>query len=315
MKKSIIVLAVAAAMLLHISGCGRREIPEGTSVTFVYSSDVHGRLEGCGCKKNGGGITRRAAQINALRNRNDALAYCDAGNFLTGTKEADDAKGKLSVAVYNQLQTAAVNLSERELAAGIEAFKTAKKDAKFDFVSANVRYHGSPLVSPFVIKLVQEVRVAFIGLCGTPNVMRYDSLLLPQGVEIANPLSEVKKVVAAVAGKADVIVVLSSCGDAVDSALASKYPDIDLIVGGRSFKPNEQSPWVIGKTRIVRAHHDGKTVGRLDVIFGSQGQIKSYNSELVALETNVPGDAAMLTLVRQYVPNFTDNPSEGSSAH
>jgi 5'-nucleotidase / UDP-sugar diphosphatase len=245
------------------------------------------------------------------REEDPSVVYCDAGNFLTGTPEVDASQGKISVAVYNYLKPTVVNVSERELASGIEAFRAARKDGKFDFVSANLVVSGSTITQPFVIKPVKEAKVAFIGVCGTREVMRYDSSKLPQGVEIKDPLTTVRSAMNAVQGKADLIVLLSTCGDAMDSTIARNVPGIDLIVGGRSYRPNESAPWVLDKTRLVRTEHDGRSMGRMDMVFGADRKIKTFSATRIGLDAGGPSDEKMLALVRQFIPKFVDNPAEG----
>jgi 2',3'-cyclic-nucleotide 2'-phosphodiesterase/3'-nucleotidase/5'-nucleotidase len=295
-------------------GCNRgpRDIPEGTLISVYYSSDTRGRLDGCGCKHEDGGIARRSTVILAAREEDPAVVYCDAGNFLSGSAAADSTRGAVMVEAYNHLKPAAVNLGERELAFGVDAFKAAKREAKFDFVSANLRYKGGALAVPYVFRNVKDARIAFVGLCGTKDVMRSDSALLPDGVSIEDPVAFARRAVAGLEGKAEVIVVLSTCGDAVDSLLAQSLPQIDVIIGGRSYRTNCDSPWVIGKTRIVRAEHDGCSLGRMNLVFGPQGKLRDYLGAQIALAARVSPDAKMLELVRRHVPDFEEAPRSPS---
>ncbi|MDD5087553.1 MAG: hypothetical protein PHI18_01975, partial [bacterium] len=86
-----------------LTGCSSQEVPEGTLVSVLYSNDVRGKLEGCGCRHNGGGITRRSAELAAARADDPSVVYCDAGNFMSGTPEVDSTQGLLMVDVYNHL--------------------------------------------------------------------------------------------------------------------------------------------------------------------------------------------------------------------
>lgn len=302
------LLSVAVAGVISV-GCKTTSIPEGTMVSVVYSTDVRGKLEGCGCKQTGGGIARRSTVLAKARAEDPAVVYCDAGNFLTGTSLADSSKGEVLVAAYNQLQASVVNISERELAFGVDAFKAVKKNAKFEFVSANLRHKGDALAPPYVVKQVKEARVGFVGVCGTREVMRTDSAGLPAGVTLEDPLAAVREAVVSLKEKADLIIVLSTCGDATDSLLAHQVPGIHLLIGGRSFRPNETAPWVVDSTRVVRCHRDGRTLGRMDMVFGPEGNIKTFHPTQVGIEADAPADEAMLAVVRKYLPQYIDNPA------
>jgi 5'-nucleotidase len=311
MKRRWLIISTLTAAAI-IGGCGKGELAEGTVVTIMYSSDVHGKLEGCGCRHNSGGITRRSAVLRSAREEDETVFYCDAGNFLTGTPEVDSSRGRISVAVYNQLGANVVNVSERELALGVEAFKNVRKEGKFACVSANLRYHGSPVTEPYVTRKVKDARIGVIGLCGARNAMRSDSQKLPEGVTMDDPLVSARRCVVALQGKADVIVVLSTCGDAMDSSLAQQLPQLDLIIGGRSYRANSDAPWVIGKTRIVRTERDGRVLGRMDLVFGPDRQVKTFSPSTVRMEAGPPPDEEMLTLLHQFIPRFADNPSDGA---
>lgn len=311
MKRSTLILLELLVIILFIlQGCSS-QVAEGTVVTVFYSSETRGRFEGCGCKHNGGGITKRSGKLKAARAEDSDIVYCDAGNFLSGTSEADNSGGQLSVDAYNLLQVKAVNVSERELALGMDKFREARGAAKFDFVSANVRAEGSLVTDSYVVKFTKGARIAYVGLCGSREVMRIDSAKLPADVTIDDPLTTARRVLPEVKTKADLIFVLSSCGDATDSLIAQEFPFVHAVIGSRSFRSNEDSPWIIENTRVVRAQRDGRSLGRLDFLFGKNARVEKVQSSRIDLETSDPGDEEMLTLIRAAIPNFVDNPQDG----
>ena len=304
-------LALVFVLAVVLASCTKSSLDDGTLVSVIYSTDTRGKLEGCGCKKNGGGITKRAAKLEAARAEDETVLYLDAGNFLSGTKEVDDSKGELAVAVYNELGADVVNVSERELAFGIDAFQAVKKNSNFDYVSANLRFKGGAVADAYVVKKVKGARVAIVGVCGTKDVMRIDSLKAGTDVTIEDPVVSARKVIAPLDESTDIVIVLYTFGDAVDSALAHAIPMIDLIIGGRSYRPNSDAPWVVDSTRIVRTSRDGRTLGRMDMVFGDHRNIKTFSPSTVNLETTDPSSEKMLSLVKKYIPSFVDNPNEG----
>lgn len=313
MKKQISTLVIPATIVatLLASGCRKSSVDEGTVISVIYSTDTRGKLEGCGCKKNGGGITKRAAKIESAREEDETVMYLDAGNFLSGTSAVDETKGDVMIAAYNEVGATVVNVSEREFAYGMDAFRAVKENSAFPYVSANVRYNGSPIAEPYVMKKVKGANVAVVGLCGTKEVMRYDSAKLPPGTVIEDPLAAARKVIPSLEGKADLIIVLSTCGDATDSLLAQNFQMIELIIGGRSYRPNSESPWVLGNARVVRTERDGRTLGRMDMVFGPEREIKTFSASTLTMETSDPSSEKMLAVVRKHIPSFVDNPTDG----
>ena len=312
MHSNFLKLNLTVVLLFTASfiGCGKPEISEGTRITIVYSNDTHGKLEGCGCKYDSGGILKRTHRIKTIRANDSQMLYCDAGNFLFGTPEAEATQGKAQIAVLNELQASIVNISEEELEKGLDVFKQRQLEAEFDFVSANIEANGKPLASPYIMKQIKGLDVAFVGLCAPKNIMRSDSVKLPLGVQVRNPITAAQQVILKLAKKADLLVVLSSCGDSMDSALAKNFPVINLIIGGRTFRSNAGSPWEIGNTSIVRAKRNGSTLGRVEFEFSFDRQIKSVIAFEETLEMDTPSDNAMLAVVQKYLPDFADSAKE-----
>jgi 2',3'-cyclic-nucleotide 2'-phosphodiesterase (5'-nucleotidase family) len=307
------LIAIAAVFLAVVFwGCGKPEITEGTRFTLVYSNDSHGKLEGCGCKRNGGGILKRAHRIKSLREADGSMLYCDAGNFLFGSHEADTTEGRISIAVHNELGTSVVNISEEDLERGLETFEQRRQEARFDFVSTNITADGKALAPPYVMKRVKGLDIAFVGLCASTSVMRRDSTKLPPGVRVENPMVAARQVIPRLAQKADLLVILSTCGDAIDSALAETFTMIDVIIGGRTYRSNAANPWKVGNAVIVRAQRQGRTLGRLEFEFAHDRQIKSCVAFEEAMETDAPSDEAMLAVVRKFLPDFVDSAEEGT---
>lgn len=305
-RASLAPLVVSA----FLWSCGKPEISEGTRIVIVYSNDTHGKLQGCGCGT--GGILKRSHQIKSLRAKDPTTLYCDAGNFLFGSAEADTTQGKAVIAVYNELGTSVVNISEEELAKGIGVFDARRREAKFEFVSANITANGKPLAPSHVMKQVKNLDIAFVGLCAPTNVMRRDSGKLPDEVRVRDPIEAARQVIPRLREKADLLVVLSTCGDAVDSALAQTFPTIDAIIGGRTYRSNASKPWKVANAAIVRAQRKGRSLGRLEFEFTRDRTIKSVVAFEETMEADAPSDNTMLEVVRRSLLGFIDSPEENT---
>jgi len=305
---SIAVLVLATIFW----SCGKPEISEGTRIIIVYSNDTHGRLQGCGCEHRVGGILKRSDRIKSLRAKDPTTLYCDTGNFLFGSPEADATQGKPIIAVYNELGASVVNISEEELEKSLEIFDARRHEAKSDFVSANIAANGKPLAPSHVMKQLKGLDIAFVGLCAPVNIMRRDSTKLPNGVQVKDPMEAARQVIPQLRKKADLLVVLSTCGDAIDSALAETFPMIDAIIGGRTYRSNASKPWKVANAAIVRAQRDGRSLGRLEIEFAHDRTIKSVVAFEETMEADALSDEAMLELVRKLLPGFADNPEENT---
>ncbi len=308
-------LGAILAMLVLFSffwSCSKPEISEGTRVVIVYTNDTHGRMQGCGCEHRVGGILKRSHRIRNLRAKDPTTLYCDAGNFLFGSTEPDTTQGQAIISVHNELGTSIVNISEGELEKGLGIFQARRREARFDFVSANIMVNGRPLAPSHAMKQVKGLNIAFVGLCAPVNIMRHDSTKLPDGIQVKAPIEAARQVIPQVSKRADLLVVLSTCGDAMDSSLAAAYPMIDAIIGGRSFRSNASKPWKVANAVIARAQREGRTLGRLEFEFAHDRTIKSVVAFEETMEADAPSEKALLEVVRKLLPDSAENPEEST---
>jgi 2',3'-cyclic-nucleotide 2'-phosphodiesterase (5'-nucleotidase family) len=259
-----------------------------------------------------GGILKRSHRLKGLRAKDPTTLYCDAGNFLLGNSEADTTQGKIVIAVSNELGMSVANISEAELEQGLEVFEARRREAKFDFISSNITANGKSLAPSHAVKQVKGLDIAFVGLCAPEKTMRSDSTKLPGGVQVKDPMEAAQQVIPSLSKKADLLVVLSTCGDATDSALAAAFPMINVIIGGRTYRSNAAKPWKVGNTTIARAQRDGRSLGRLEFEFAHDRTIKSVAAFEETMDSDAPSDAAMLAVVHKFLPDFAEESTEST---
>jgi 2',3'-cyclic-nucleotide 2'-phosphodiesterase (5'-nucleotidase family) len=109
----------------------------------------------------------------------------------------------------------------------------------------------------------------------------------------------IKAFIAEQKDKADLKILISHCGFDADKALAQKYPEFDIIIGGHSQTVVSQ-PYRSGKTLIVQAGENAQNVGKLVLRIGENKQIESYKSELIPLTKDIPDDQETRAIVNEY---------------
>ena len=95
-------------------------------LTVIYTAEVHGALEPCGCTSDPlGDISRFAGLVGAARKQSGAVLLVDAGGLLypeSGSsareRPADDARAAFLAAAVEQLGFVGVGLAESDLTAG-----------------------------------------------------------------------------------------------------------------------------------------------------------------------------------------------------
>ena len=148
-------------------------------------------------------------------------------------------------------------------------------------LGANVVVAGSEpprpvdYVRPFHVLDVQGLRVAFIGLLDekTKGVSTG-----PWGeADFANEAETLQRVLPAARAAADAVVLLSHCGLETDRALAKRFPELLMILGGHSHT-GLREPYREGDTWIVQTH------GKASEIYRVEARVDAAEKRLTLLD-------------------------------
>ncbi len=185
---------------------------------------MHGNLWGSsyedGKETANNGMARLYTYIEQVRKENPNTFLVDAGDDIQGTILTDDLANKQPdqehpvLSAMNFMQYDAMTLGNHEFNWGIDTMKKILGQAKFPVLGANVLDKDGKPVTGNGWTIVERggVKVAVIGVC-TPDIPIWDGD--KQGIgdttfEAAN--TAVKKAIAEIGGKADVIVVSAHMG-------------------------------------------------------------------------------------------------------
>jgi len=181
-----------------------------------------------------------------------ATLLLDAGDALNGEEGVGLAtKGKALVEAMNMMKYDAMTLGSGDFFIGLDLLRERMKAAQFPMLSANAVLSdtGQLIAQPYVIKdLGQGYRAAIIGLTD-PYVQTITTVSHGPIVRALDPTETLKKIMAEVAGKANVFIVLSHLGHQTDRDLAQAIPGISVIVGGQS--QEIMPPTQVGPSRTV----------------------------------------------------------------
>ncbi len=255
-RRTVACALVGAAGLLGLSWfCAAEDPPRAFDVTLVYSSDLEGELEPCGCTEGQlGGLARRVAWIKAAQAAGEHLVLLDSGD-LYFRREAIPRilepqlrlKARAIAGIYERLRYSPAALGELDLALGMEAFEGLARPPLFANADKAIRASGS---------FVADAGGLRVGVSGLAS----PALLKPCGIDAGDPIEAARREVAAFGG-VDLLVCVSHLGLDGDKALAAAVPGIDVIVGGHDGLSME-TPVRVGRTLIVQANRQGRFLGR-----------------------------------------------------
>jgi len=259
---------IAVALAVTLPAIGRAQIQEEPAhprarapLTILQVNDVYSTVPVDGV----GGLARVASikkQLTAA-GRNTLLMI--GGDFLSSSVASTVFKGEQMIEALNATGLDVATLGNHEFDFGVDLLNTRMRQAKWDWVIANIiDRHTNALVGgahPYVIRRVGGLRVGIIGLCLVEESMR--SPTVRDRLELVDPLDAAAKYLPQMKNEGvDVTVALTHLNFATDRALAERFPDIDVIVGGHEHYPITA---VEGRTLISKAGSEARYVARIDV--------------------------------------------------
>lgn len=252
--------------------------PRGKLIALLYSSNLGGDYEQCGCPVHPlGGVARRATVIDRARAEVDAALVLDAGDlFLPDPATIRDGKrpdageierrARLLASAYGRIGTTALLPGERDLAVGLPVLRRLAKQARLPLVASNL--YGRDGRRLFEADRIVDAAGVTIGVFGVtaPPTPADAAAFTAAGIEARDPAAAARGEVAALRARgAQIVVALVHVGDgAANRKLVAAVPGVDWAVLGHSAM-NLELPETAGGARMLEAMGQGKNVGRLDL--------------------------------------------------
>lgn len=288
----------AGTFLAPLSALGADEI----RLVILHTNDTHSRIdpfpEDGGRFAGLGGAARRATLIRRVRQEHEHVLLLDSGDIFQGTPYFNFFKGEIEFKTMSAMGYDVATLGNHDFDNGVDGLVSMLPHAAFDFVSANYDATGSPLaphLRPHVVRSLGGVKVGIFGLG-----IAFEQLVLPTlhaGVQYTDPIIAATQQVETLRNAGcQLVVCLSHLGynyreDKVsDTDLAQAVPGIDLVLGGHThtfldapdvYKHHEAS------TIVNQVGWAGMRLGRIDVIFGRDGQQRRWYSSAYPIDHRI----------------------------
>ena len=203
------------------------------TIDLFHVNDTHGRIKA----GDGMGFARIDTLVSAYRAANPGTMLLDVGDTLHGVNFVTLTRGDTAVKVMNAMKFDAMAPGNHDFNYGQARLTELDTLADFPILAANVKKaDGTTLLTPYVIKTINGVKVALFGLA-TPETLYKTNPNNVAGLTFEDPAVTAKAMVAELTGKADVIVALAHLGiegDYTSRKLAQAVPGIDVILDGHS---------------------------------------------------------------------------------
>ena len=251
------------------------KVAEQKTVTILGTSDLHGRFVSYDYAANSdvdGGLDQISTIVNQERAKDADLLIVDNGDTVQGNyNHLFIGKENPMVKAMNVIGYDAFSLGNHEFNQGISEVNNfmSQGNEKLNFLCSNLYKDKKRVYEPYMIKEVDGVRVAIIGVVA-PNIINWDKVHL-DGYNATNPDLEVTKVIEEIkqVGGADLYFVSSHVGlnneyGDGDSAtdIATKNPEVSGVLAGHSHTTIESAP--VNNAIVSQPGSNGNSVSKFE---------------------------------------------------
>lgn len=301
-RRDFIQKTAASSALLGLGGLSLSSFKTVNTkqLTVLHTNDVHSYIDPFPANHprnpNMGGVARRAALIESIRQENSNVLLLDAGDIFQGTPYFNYYGGELEFKLMSMMKYDLATIGNHDFDNGIEGLYAQLPNADFEFVSANYDFKNTILnghVKPYKIINKDGIKVGVfglgIGLDGLVDKKNYKETVYNDPLTVAQDMSRILKH----DKKCDLVICLSHIGykykdDAekiCDTKLATLTKDIDLIIGGHTHTFLDK-PTVLknleGKDVLVnQVGCYGINLGRIDFYFDDDKSLSIYGKSIV----------------------------------
>jgi 2',3'-cyclic-nucleotide 2'-phosphodiesterase (5'-nucleotidase family) len=263
-------------------------------LTILQLNDVYSTLP----VDDVGGLARVATMKKRLAAAGRTPLLVLAGDFLSPSVASSVFKGEQMVAALNAAGLDLATLGNHEFDFGTDVLIQRMAEARWQWVISNVidTNTGKPIggAAPYLVRQFGALKVGFIGLCLTSDEINYAQL---KHVRFIDPLTAAGPAIAALKREgANVIVAVTHLEFADDRTLATRFPDIDLIVGGHEHYPVTATE---NRTLISKAGSDARYVARIDIDRRPGGPVERF-FELLPVTSAIPDDPRTAEVAAAY---------------
>ena len=286
----------ASSLLVGMGGLGSLSMkPANTKqITILHTNDVHSHIDPLPAtdpfSPNKGGVARRAALIDQIRQENPYTLLFDAGDIFQGTPYFNFYGGELEFKLMSMLKYDAATLGNHDFDNALEGLYAQLPHAKFDFIISNYDFSNTILnghTLPYKIYHLNGIKIGVFGigveLEGLVNKQMYGETVYLNPIEIAQDMERKLHN----EEHCDLIICLSHIGyeykdnpnKVCDLKVAAQTSYIDLIIGGHTHtffpKPTLVTNRREKTTLVNQVGCYGINLGRIDFFFEDEKLVKN----------------------------------------
>ena len=289
----------ASALGLGLAPFNAWAAEEAIQLTILHTNDTHSRINPFPSKSkkhaNMGGMARRAAMVQKVRQEGNHVLLLDAGDIFQGTPYFNFFGGELEFKLMSKMGYDATTLGNHDFDAGLEGLIKQLPHANFELLNANYVFKEETLkkrVKPYKIFKKGPIKIGVFGVGIALEGLVPEQLYGQTKCEDA--VAKAKEMVQELKDKnCHLIVCLSHLGNSYDNdkvsdaVLAKEVDGIDLIIGGHTHtfleKPQELVSSQGSKVLVNQVGWAGINLGRIDFFFSKKLDIENTKASVLGL--------------------------------
>ena len=291
-------LLILIPLLVSCSFLDRSKAVESREISIIYSGNLDGELEPCGCSLEGdlGGILRRATILDQLRKKDSSLVTISSGGLLSNRPaEHDKLTAEYILKGFSQLDYDAVGFQWQDLAYG-EEFLTAD----LPWVASNWQGGFFAKVKKIRRKSVTFAFFSWLDPKQSPfqNISDKRSIVDDSTAFLVEKLKQAKKL------KETTIVTTSLTLDEAKSQLPMQL--IDLLISQAAYEEYGEPRWV-ENTLVLTPGSRGMRLGYLQIVLGAEGNIAEFSHSVIAMPQSVEDAPGLSQWYSEYNQKIEEN--------
>jgi 2',3'-cyclic-nucleotide 2'-phosphodiesterase (5'-nucleotidase family) len=278
------VRTLLALVLVVLPAFAAFAAAEVRSAVVVYSGNLDGELEPCGCSADGdlGGLKRQASTLERLRAARPDLFVVSSGGLLSSYHAHERITGDFILKGVQALHYDAMGVQWTDLAYGVGFVDRPD----LPWVVSNWQGHEFQVARRIERGNVALAVFAWLDPTGSPQAdMRAG------GNPAGDDNAALRKALRTAKERGDVTVLTTTMPR---DAVTAQFPlqDVDIVLLKSAYEQFGE-PLLVDGTLFLEPGSRGMRLGRAEIDIDANGDIKTYRHEVIAMPASVPDAPGM----------------------
>lgn len=245
-------------------------------------------------------MARRATLLDSVLNEGAPVLLVDAGGLFGPRNKLEREQTRFLCEVTASFGYDAIGLGQADLNYGLGFLREMMDTYHLPFTNANVRDKatGQLILPRWLIVQKDGVKFGIVSVLD-PAEPFITMTAQDESYQIDDPAATLRTLIPELRKEAQTIVLLSDLDIPRTESLLKDVSGVDIAVVGHTHQalPGDR---VVGKTALLAAGFEGRTIGRFDGQFDHDGVLQGFHIKLIELDDKIADDPVILEKLNQF---------------